>query len=63
MLSPKELNGQTLIGLPQDEMERRADKDRTTVERFEQLEGNQAKILGLLRKIDEGEDGSAPRRR
>ena len=37
------------------------DKDRTTVERFEQIEGNQAKILGLLRKIDEGED--SPRRR
>lgn len=46
----------------QDEMERRADKDRTTVERFEQIEGNQAKILGLLRKID-GEDAEHHRRR
>ena len=46
----------------QDEIERRADRDRTTVERFEQIEGNQAKILGLLRRIDAGE-GEAPRQR
>lgn len=36
----------------QDEVERRADKDRTVVERFEQVENNQAKILGLLHKLD-----------
>lgn len=36
----------------QDEAERRADKDRTTVERFEQIETNQAKILTLLHRID-----------
>ena len=47
----------------QDEMERRADKDRTTVERFEQIEGNQAKILGLLHRIDEGADRDPQRRR
>ena len=40
----------------QDEIERRADKDRTTVERFEQVENNQAKILALLRRIDGGGD-------
>ena len=45
------------------EMERRADKDRTTVERFEQIEGNQAKILGLLHRIDEGADRDPQRRR
>lgn len=44
-------------------MERRADRDRTTVERFEQIEGNQAKILGLLRKIDEGGARDPPRGR
>lgn len=46
----------------QDEVERRADRDRITVERFEQLEGNQARILGLLRGIDGGE-GAGPHRR
>jgi hypothetical protein len=59
----RDLHADLVAWRRRDEMERRADKDRTTVERFEQLEGNQAKILGLLRKIDEGEDGSAPRRR
>ena len=47
----------------QDEVERRADKDRTTVERFEQIETNQARILGLLRKIDEGGGQDPPRGR
>ena len=47
----------------QDEIERQASRERTTVERFEQIEGNQAKILGLLRKIDEGEDQDARHRR
>ena len=47
----------------QDEIERRADQDRTTVERFEQIEGNQAKILGLLRRIEGGEDAAPQRRR
>ena len=47
----------------QDEMDRRADRDRTVVERFEQIEGNQARILGLLRRLDEGEDQESHHRR
>ena len=33
------------------------------MERFEQIEGNQAKILGLLHRIDEGADRDPQRRR
>lgn len=40
----------------QDETERRADRDRSTRERFEQIETDQARILDLLR----GPDGDAP---
>jgi len=47
----------------QDEIERRVDRDRSTDDRLDQVEGNQAKILGLLRKIDEGEDAERHRRR
>lgn len=47
----------------QDETERRADKDRTMVERFEQIEGNQARILSLLHRMDEGEAADAAHRR
>lgn len=47
----------------QDEIERRADKDRTVVERFEQIEGDQARILSLLHRIDEGQDAASPRQR
>ncbi len=47
----------------QDEIERRADKDRTMVERFEQIEGNQTRILSLLHRIDEGQEAAAPRTR
>ena len=47
----------------QDEMERRADMDRTTVERFDQIETNQTRILTLLRRIDESEAEDPPRRR
>ncbi len=46
-----------------DEVARRADRDRTTDERLEEVEGNQAKILGLLRKIDEDGEGERHRRR
>ena len=59
----RDLHADLVAWRRQDEVERRADKDRTTVERFEQIEGNQAKILGLLRKIDEGEEQELPRRR
>ena len=59
----RDLHADLVAWRRQDEMEQRADKDRTTVERFEQIEGNQAKILGLLRKIDEGEDQTSQRRR
>lgn len=34
----------------QDEMERRADLDRSTEERFDQIETNQSRILDLLRR-------------
>ena len=47
----------------QDEIERRADRDRSTVERFEEIEANQAKMLGLLRKIDSDRGEDLPRRR
>lgn len=59
----RDLHADLVAWRRQDEMERRADKDRTTVERFEQIEGNQAKILGLLRKIDGGEDRTVQGRR
>ena len=36
----------------QDEAERRADKERSTAERFEQIENDQAKMLALLHRID-----------
>ena len=56
----RDLHADLVAWRREDEMERRADRDRTTVERFEQLEGNQAKILGLLRRMDEGDE---PQRR
>lgn len=59
----REVHADLVTWRRQDEMERRADKDRTTVERFEQIEGNQAKILGLLHRIDEGADRDPQRRR
>ncbi len=45
------------------EIERRVDRDRNTDDRLDQVEGNQAKILGLLRNIDEDEDAERHRRR
>lgn len=45
----------------QDEAERRADRERTAVERFEQIETNQAKILALLHRIDGAEGAGAGR--
>ncbi|WP_237478111.1 hypothetical protein [Lichenibacterium dinghuense] len=47
----------------QDETERRADKDRSVVERFELVESNQAKILGLLGKITDRGDQDHHRER
>jgi len=47
----------------QDEIECRVDRDRSTDHRLDQVEGNQAKILGLLRKLDEVDDGERHRRR
>ena len=37
-----------------DEVLRRVDRERSTHERFEVIEGNQATILGLLRRMEEG---------
>ena len=51
----RDLHADLVAWRRQDEMERRADKDRTTVERFEQLESNQVRILELLHRIDEHE--------
>ena len=45
------------------ETERRADKDRSVVERFELVESNQAKILGLLGKITDRGDQDHHRER
>ena len=58
----RDIHADLLAWRRDDEAERRADRERTTVERFEQLENNQAKILGLLHKIDAG-DGGEPQRR
>ncbi len=46
----------------QDETERRADRDRSTRERFEQIETDQARILDLLRGPD-GDMSGLPRPR
>ena len=43
----------------EDELERRADRDRSADERFAVVEDNQAKILGLLRGTEDG----APQRK
>ena len=59
----RDLHADLVVWRRQDEMERRADKDRTTVERFEQIENNQAKILGLLHKIDDGGEREPRRER
>ena len=45
----------------QDEMECRVDRDRSTDKHMDQVEGNQAKILGMLHKIDEGDEGERHR--
>ena len=59
----RDLHADLVAWRRQDEMERRADRERTTVERFDQIETNQTRILDLLRRIDEGEAQDPPRRR
>lgn len=59
----RDLHADLVAWRRQDEMERRADVDRTTVERFDQIETNQSRILDLLRRIDEDEAQDRPRRR
>ena len=59
----RDLHADLVAWRRQDEMERRADRERTTVERFDQIETNQSRILDLLRRIDEGEAQDSPRRR
>lgn len=59
----REIHADLVAWRRQDETERRADRDRSTVERFEQLEDNQTRILDLLRRIDDGEPEDQPRRR
>ena len=39
----------------EDESARRADKERSTDERFAKVEGNQAKIVGLLHQLRDGD--------
>ena len=39
----------------EDGIARRADKERSTDERFAKVEGNQAKIVGLLHQLRDGE--------
>ena len=59
----RDLHADLVAWRRQDEMERRADRERTTVVRFDQIETNQSRILDLLRRIDEGEAQDPPRRR
>ncbi len=59
----RDLHADLVAWRRQDEMERRADRERSTVERFDQIETNQSRILDLLRRIDEGEAQDPPRRR
>ena len=39
----------------EDEIARRADKERSTDERFAKVEGNQARIVGLLHQLRDAE--------
>lgn len=59
----RDLHADLVVWRRQDEMERRAVRDRTTTERFEQIENNQAKILGLLHRIDDGGEQEPHRER
>ena len=59
----RDLHADLVVWRREDETQRRADQDRTTLERFEQIECNQTRILGLLRRMDETEAQDQPRRR
>ena len=59
----RDLHADLVVWRREDETQRRADQDRITLERFEQIECNQTRILGLLRRMDETEAQEQPSRR